>query len=106
MFDEFSAQDVASDYVELLRCGFVFRLLAADKHDAWRSAMRAKARADLLRVKTRSVVAKGVTPRVFASLRDREHTMEDLLYSIGKLGFVDEDGNTDLEAWREWFENA
>jgi hypothetical protein len=40
---------------------------------------------------------------VYASLVDRQPTLEDFLASIGRLGFVDAHGETDLDAWQEWF---
>jgi hypothetical protein len=52
MYQRFDDEDVAEDYLALLRRGSVTRRLAFAEHGAWRRAIRAKARADELRVRT------------------------------------------------------
>jgi hypothetical protein len=52
MYDHFDEQDVAQDYVQLLRRGSVVRRLTVAQHSAWRSAIRTKARSDELTVRT------------------------------------------------------
>jgi hypothetical protein len=52
MYQRFDDEDVAEDYLALLRRGSVTRRLATSEHGAWRRAIRAKARADELRVRT------------------------------------------------------
>jgi hypothetical protein len=103
MFDDFNEGDIADDYRKLLRNGYVIRDLAADRHDDWRAAVRAKARADKLRLTTNSYRPPGLAPLVRASLNDRERTADDLLDAIRELGFVNEHGAPDLDAWLAWF---
>jgi hypothetical protein len=52
VYAQFDADDVARDYVELLRRGSVVRRLTPALHEAWRRAIRASARSDELRIRT------------------------------------------------------
>ena len=68
MYQQFDEQDIAQDYQQLLRRGSVVRRLTLEEHGAWRRAIRAKARADELNVRTWSRDEKPAT--VLAVLRD------------------------------------
>ncbi|MEI8105881.1 MAG: hypothetical protein WCH31_08590 [Actinomycetes bacterium] len=68
MYAHLDDEDVAADYLHLLRRGSVTRRLAPSEHLDWRRAIRARARADELRVKTWS--RGGDPPTVWAVLRD------------------------------------
>lgn len=52
MYGHFDEADVADDYLQLLRINSVTRRLALSEHAAWRRAMREKAQADELRIRT------------------------------------------------------
>jgi hypothetical protein len=52
MYERFDDVDLTEDYVELLRRGSVRRRLALTQHSAWRQAIRERAGADSLRVRT------------------------------------------------------
>jgi hypothetical protein len=74
MYQRFDEQDVAQDYVQLLRRGSVVRRLVLAEHGAWRRAIRAKAQTDELRVRTWSRDEQPAT--VWAVLRDWTLTPE------------------------------
>ena len=103
MFEDFSERVLADHYLALVRDGCVFRGLAADDHERWRAGIRAKARADRLRVRTNTYPDESI---VGASLVDWEYSLDDLLSVIRRIGFVDEHGEVDLEAWQKWFFSA
>jgi hypothetical protein len=66
---------IGRDYQQLLRRGSVMRRLAPTRHDAWRAAIRAKARADELRIRTWS--GGGGPATVYAVLPDWSLTLEE-----------------------------
>ena len=103
MFDGFDDDDVTADYQQMLRVGTVGRELTPPEHPRWRAAMRAKARSDRLRIRTRSHVPPGLVPYAMASLVDREYTLEDLLNTIRRLGFLTPWGEPDIDAYTAWF---
>jgi hypothetical protein len=75
VYTHFDADDVARDYVDLLRRGSVMRRLAPAQHAAWRRAIRANARSDELRVRTWSRGGRPAT--VWATLPDWTLTREE-----------------------------
>ena len=75
MYAHFDADDVARDYVDLLRRGSVMRRLAPAQHAAWRRAIRASARSDELRIRTWSRGGRPAT--VWAVLPDWTLTREE-----------------------------
>jgi hypothetical protein len=75
MYEGFDDDDVARDYLQLLRRGSVLRRLAPAEHAAWRKAIRAKVRSDELRVRTWS--RDGAPATVWAALRDWTLTREE-----------------------------
>lgn len=68
MYGKLHDDEVAADYRQLLRRGSVTRKLAVAQHPLWRSAIRARARGDELRVRTWSREAHPAT--VWAVLSD------------------------------------
>jgi hypothetical protein len=68
MYEQLDAEDVSRDYLHLLRRGSVVRRLALKEHAAWRQAIREKARADELRIRTWSRDTRPAT--VYAVLPD------------------------------------
>jgi hypothetical protein len=68
MYERFDDDDLAQDYLLLLRRGSVMRRLAPAQHRGWRQAIRAKAHADELRVRTWS--RDGQPATVWAVLPD------------------------------------
>ena len=75
MYEHFDDGDLAEDYVALLRCGSVLRHFAPAEHGAWRRAIRTKARADELRVRTWS--RDGQPATVWAVLPDWSLTRDE-----------------------------
>ena len=68
MYERFDDADLAQDYLLLLRRGSVMRRLAPGGHGAWRQAIRAKAHADEIRIRTWS--RDGQPATVWAVLPD------------------------------------
>ena len=75
MYERFDDEDVARDYLTLLRRGSVQRRLAPAAHAAWRRAIRSKAGSDELRVRTWS--RDGPPATVWAVLRDWRLTQDE-----------------------------
>jgi hypothetical protein len=75
MYERFDDADLAEDYVALLRRGSVLRRLTSAQHGAWRRAIRTKARADELRVRTWS--REGPPATVWAVLPDWSLTRDE-----------------------------
>jgi hypothetical protein len=75
MYEHFDDDDLATAYLELLRQGSVQRRLALAEHAAWRRAIRAKAHADELRIRTWS--RAGTPATVWAVLPDWTLTHEE-----------------------------
>jgi len=75
VYERLDHDDVAADYLLLLRRGSVMRRLALKEHGAWRQAIRAKARADELRIRTWS--RDGAPATVWATLPDWSLTREE-----------------------------
>ena len=75
MYDGFDESDVAEDYRMLLRRGSVMRRLRLAQHDAWRQAIRSKAHADELRIRTWS--RGGAPATVWATLPDWSLTEDE-----------------------------
>jgi hypothetical protein len=68
MYEHLDDADVGHDYLELLRRGSVLRRLALAEHAAWRLAIRKRAHADELKVRTWSRAGSPAT--VWAVLPD------------------------------------
>ncbi len=77
MYSGFEEQEVAADYLQLLRRGSVIRRLVLTEHRAWRRAIRSRAYADELRIRTWS--RDGAPATVVAVLRDWTLTPEERL---------------------------
>lgn len=75
MYEHFDEDDIGQDYLLLLRRGSVMRRLALKEHAAWRRAIRAKARADELTIRTWS--RDGAPATVWATLPDWSLTREE-----------------------------
>jgi hypothetical protein len=75
MYEHFDDDDLVTDYHELLRRGSVMRRLALGEHEAWRQAIRARARSDELRIRTWS--RSGTPATVWAVLPDWTLTREE-----------------------------
>jgi phosphatidylserine/phosphatidylglycerophosphate/cardiolipin synthase-like enzyme len=89
VYQRFDDEDVARDYLQLLRRGSVVRRLAVEQHAAWRQAVRAKARTDELRIRTWSRAGRPAT--VIATLPDWTLTREDLERLMRRLAWQRED---------------
>ena len=89
VYERFEDADVAEDYLALLRRGSVMRRLAPGHHDAWRRALRGRARADELRVRTWSRPGRPAT--VWAVLRDWSLTREERERLLRRLSWQRED---------------
>jgi len=89
VYERFDETDVHADYLQLLRRGSVMRRLAQAQHSAWRQAMRAKARADDLRIRTWS---RDTTPaEVWAVLPDWSLTRDERERLARRLEWLRED---------------
>lgn len=89
MYERFDETDVHADYLQLLRRGSVMRRLAQAQHSAWRHAMRTKARADDLRIRTWS---RDTTPaEVWAVLPDWSLTRDERERLARRLEWLRED---------------
>jgi hypothetical protein len=89
MYKRFDEQDVAQDYLHLLRRGSVVRRLVLEEHGAWRRAIRVKARTDELKVRTWSRDERPAT--VWAVLTDWTLTPEGRLELARRLAWQRED---------------
>ena len=89
MYKRFDEQDVAQDYLHLLRRGSVVRRLVLEEHGAWRRAIRVKARTDELKVRTWSRDERPAT--VWAVLPDWTLTPEGLELLARRLAWHRED---------------
>jgi hypothetical protein len=89
MYQQFDEQDLTQDYVQLLRRGSIVRRLAVSEHGAWRRAIRSKARADELTVRTWS--RDGQPATVWAVLRDWTLTPEGRERLAQRLAWQRED---------------
>jgi hypothetical protein len=89
MYQQFDEQDIAQDYLHLLRRGSVVRRLSVGEHGAWRHAMRTKARADELTVRTWSRDDRPAT--VWAVLQDWTLTPEARELLARRLAWQRED---------------
>jgi hypothetical protein len=89
MYERFDDEDLAHDYLELLRRGSVTRRLALTEHPAWRRAIRTKARADELTVRTWS--RGGAPATVWAVLPDWSLTRAEHERLIERLSWQRED---------------
>jgi phosphatidylserine/phosphatidylglycerophosphate/cardiolipin synthase-like enzyme len=89
VYERFDDEDVAHDYLQLLRRGSVVRRLAVEQHEAWRRAVRAKARTDELRIRTWSREGKPAT--VFAVLPDWTLTRDERERLLRRLSWQRED---------------
>lgn len=76
------------DYLQLLRRGSVTRRLASPQHAAWRRALRSKARADGLRIRTWASERKA---QVWAVLPDWTLTREERERLARRLEWLRED---------------
>ncbi len=88
MYERFDDDDVAHDYLQLLRRGSVVRRLALAEHGAWRRAIRAKARTDELKVRTWS--RGGAPATVWAVLPDWSLTRDERELLLQRLGWRDD----------------
>jgi hypothetical protein len=89
MYERFDEGELTADYLQLLRRGSVMRRLAPDEHAAWRRAIRAKARADELRIRTWSRGGRPAT--VWAVLPDWSLTHEERGALVRRLAWQRED---------------
>jgi hypothetical protein len=89
VYEGFDESDVAEDYLMLLRRGSVMRRLAPGSHGGWRQALRAKARADELRIRTWSRPGRPAT--VWAVLPDWSLTKDERERLIRRLAWQRED---------------
>ena len=89
MYDRFDEADVAADYLQLLRRGSVMRRLAPSEHEGWRRAVRTKARADDLRIRTWSRMT--VPAEVWAVLPDWSLTTDERAKLAQRLAWLRED---------------
>lgn len=78
----------ARDYRRLLQRGSVLRKLAPARHQEWRSALRARAAADSLRIRTGS---RAPEAEVWAVLRDWSLTREERERLADRLRWLRED---------------
>ena len=89
MYEHFDDGDLADDYLALLRRGSVLRRLALAEHPAWRRAMRAKARADELEIRTWS--RDGAPATVWAVLTDWSLTRDEREKLLQRISWQRED---------------
>jgi len=75
VYGGFHDDDIGQDYLMLLRRGSVMRRLTLKQHGAWRQAIRARAHADELRIRTWSRGGQPAT--VWATLPDWSLTREE-----------------------------
>ncbi len=80
MLDHFDDDDLAEDYRRLLRKGSVIRGLEPREHEPWRRGIRAKARADRLRIRTGSM-----RRAAWAALEDFALTDEELAEELRRV---------------------
>ena len=79
---------IGRDYLRLLRRGSVMRKLAAAQHQEWRRALRARASADAIRIRTGSRAAES---EVWALLPDWSLTREERERLAQRLEWLRED---------------
>jgi hypothetical protein len=89
MYRSFDAEDVAADYLQLLRRGSVMRRLALAEHDGWRRAIRTTARSDEIHVRTWS--RPGTPAEVWAVLPDWSLARADFEQLQRRLTWLRED---------------
>jgi len=89
LYERFDDADLNEDYRLLLRRGSVMRRLAAGEHRSWRQAMRFKAHADELRIRTWS--RDGQPATVWAVLRDWSLTHKEREQVLRRLTWQRED---------------
>jgi hypothetical protein len=89
VYEHFDEQDVAGDYLQLLRRGSVVRRLAPREHPAWRRAIRSKARTDELKVRTWSRDERPAT--VWAVLPDWSLTADEREKLARRLAWLREE---------------
>jgi hypothetical protein len=89
MYERFDDDDLAQDYLLLLRRGSVMRRLAPTQHRGWRQAIRAKAHSDELRIRTWSRDDQPAT--VWAVLPDWSLTRDEHEELQRKLAWKQED---------------
>jgi hypothetical protein len=89
VYGGFDDRDIGDDYRMLLRRGSVMRRLALSEHGAWRKAIRARARADELRIRTWS--RAGAPATVWATLPDWSLTREERERLAQRLSWPRED---------------
>ena len=90
MPEDVDEQLIGRDYQHLLRRGSVMRPLALKQHAAWREAIRAKARADELRIRTWSRGGGGAAAIVYAVLPDWSLTFEERAKLHQRLAWRDD----------------
>ncbi|HWB22852.1 MAG TPA: hypothetical protein VG652_08185 [Gaiellaceae bacterium] len=89
MYSHFDAEDVAQDYLQLLRRASVTRRLALDQHPDWELAISAKAAADELKIRTWS--RDGAPATVWAVLPDWSPTVEELISFNRRISWLQEE---------------
>jgi hypothetical protein len=89
VYARFEDNDLAADYLELLRRGSITRRLALDQHASWESAIRARTDADGLRVRIWS--RTGPPASVWAVLQDWSLTREERERLRLRLAWLRED---------------
>jgi hypothetical protein len=89
MYARFDERELTADYLQLLRRGSAMRRLAPEEHATWRRAIRAKARADELRIRTWSRGGRPAT--VWAVLPDWSLTRAEREALLQRLAWQRED---------------
>jgi hypothetical protein len=89
MYVGFDDTDIGEDYRMLLRRGSVMRRLALSEHGAWRKAIRRRARADELRIRTWS--RAGAPATVWATLPDWSLTQDERRRLAQRISWQRED---------------
>jgi hypothetical protein len=89
MYERFDDSELTQDYLLLLRRGSVMRRLAPTEHPGWRQAIRAKAHADEIRVRTWS--RDGQPATVWAVLPDWSLTEHERAALSQRLTWKQED---------------
>jgi hypothetical protein len=89
VYTGFDERDIGEDYRMLLRRGSVMRRLALAEHGSWRKAIRTRARADELRIRTWS--RGGAPATVWATLPDWSLTSDERARLSQRLAWQRED---------------
>jgi hypothetical protein len=89
VYSNFDADDLAQDYLQLLRRASVTRRLALGRHAAWEREIRAKAAADEIKIRTWS--RDGSPATVWAVLPDWQPTFEEQVAFQRRISWLQEE---------------